>query len=195
MNSTPPGEQQLTRREGRTLLGVARQTIANELGIDHEAPPAGDMHSPVFGSHRGTFVTLKQKGNLRGCIGSLTADQSLVENIRTNALNAAFHDPRFSPLAAIEWDQIKIEISILTPPRKLDFASGQDLPGLLTPHQDGVVIRRGHASATFLPQVWHQLPRAEDFLAHLCLKAGLAAGAWRRSDLEVETYRVQSFSE
>jgi AmmeMemoRadiSam system protein A len=195
MNPTPAGEQLLTKREGRVLLDLARQTIAAELGIAHETPSARDKQFPVFTSQRGTFVTLKQDGNLRGCIGSLTATQPLVENIRTNALNAAFRDPRFSPLTAMEWSQIKIEISILSPPHKLDFASGQDLPNHLTPHQDGVVIRKGYASATFLPQVWKQLARAEDFLAHLCLKAGLAADAWRQGDLEVETYRVQSFAE
>ena len=146
-------------------------------------------------SHRGTFVTLKIAGELRGCIGSLTTNQPLTDNVRANALNAAFHDPRFAPLTAEEWPQVQIEVSVLSAPRKLDYASGEELPDRLSPHVDGIVIRSGYASSTFLPQVWKQLPRPQDFLAHLCLKAGLAADAWRKGNLEVETYQVQSFEE
>lgn len=186
---------QLSAQEGRLLLDLARQTIAVELGIDPAQPSDFDMRAPVFKMHRGTFVTLKKDGELRGCIGTLTADQPLGENIRANALNAAFRDPRFAPLTAEEWHQIQIEVSVLSPPRKLDYASGEELPGRLTPHEDGIVIRKGFACATFLPQVWKQLSRPQDFLAHLCLKAGLTANAWRRGDLEVERYRVQYFAE
>jgi AmmeMemoRadiSam system protein A len=153
------------------------------------------MHASVFATRRGTFVTLKKSGDLRGCIGSLTTHQSLSDNVRTNARNAAFRDPRFSPLAREEFDQVQIEVSVLSNPQKLDYTSAQELCDRLQPHVDGLVIRKGSASATFLPQVWKQLERPEDFLAHLCLKAGLKADAWRRADLEVETYRVQYFDE
>jgi AmmeMemoRadiSam system protein A len=195
MNPENPSVQQLSAEEGHLLLDLARQTIAAELGIIRVRPADFDMHASVLTMRRGTFVTLKKAGDLRGCIGTLTADQSLGDNIRTNAINAAFHDPRFPPLTAGEWPRIKIEVSILSPPRKLDYASGAELPGRLTPHEDGVVIRKGYASATFLPQVWKQLSRPQDFLAHLCLKAGLAADAWRQGDLEVERYQVQYFAE
>jgi AmmeMemoRadiSam system protein A len=92
-----------------------------------------------------------------------------------------------------EWPQVQIELSVLSTPRKLAYPSAEALPEHLTPRVDGVVIRKGYSSATFLPQVWKQLPRPQDFLAHLCLKAGLSASAWRKGDLEVETYQVQSF--
>ncbi len=187
--------QPLSPAEGQLLLQLARRTIAAELGIERADPSCPDAREAVMASHRGTFVTLKKAGELRGCIGSLTANQPLVENVRTNALNAAFHDPRFAPLTAEEWPQIQIEVSVLTTPQKLEYESGEELPARLTPHVDGIVIRKGHASSTFLPQVWKQLSRPQDFLAHLCLKAGLAADAWRMGDLEVETYQVQSFEE
>ena len=195
MNPESPSAQQLSVEEGHRLLALARQVIASELGMTQAQPADVDMHAPVFAMRRGTFVTLKKAGDLRGCIGTLTANQPLGENIRANALNAAFHDPRFPPLTAEEWPQIQIEVSILSPPRKLDYASGDELPGQLVPHEDGIVIRKGYASATFLPQVWKQLSRPQDFLAHLCLKAGLAADAWRQGDLEVERYQVQYFAE
>ncbi len=193
MNPETSDKRRLSAAEGLLLLALARQAIADKLGTAKTADI--DMDAPVFTMHRGSFITLKKAGDLRGCIGTLTADQPLGANVRANAVNAAFHDPRFPRLTAAEWPQIEIEVSVLSPPRKLEYASGEELPDRLVPREDGVVIRQGYASATFLPQVWKQLPRPQDFLAHLCLKAGLAADAWRQGDLEVERYRVQYFTE
>ena len=145
--------------------------------------------------HRGTFVTLTIKGELRGCIGSLEGREPIVDGVRHNAVNAAFHDPRFRPLGRQELDKVTIEVSILSEPQPLAYTDGEDLLGRLRPGTDGVIIRKGYASATFLPQVWEQLPDKEEFLTHLCLKAGLAPDAWRRGDLEVLTYQVQYFEE
>jgi AMMECR1 domain-containing protein len=77
----------------------------------------------------------------------------------------------------------------------LAFSDPEELLRKLRPNVDGVVVRRGHAGATFLPQVWEQLPKKEDFLDHLCLKAGLPRDAWRRAGLTVSTYQVQYFEE
>ena len=115
--------------------------------------------------------------------------------MRHNALNAAFQDPRFPPLSPEELDQIVIEVSVLTPPETLTYSDADDLVSRLRPGIDGVILRRGSASATFLPQVWKQLPRCQDFLSHLCLKAGLAAQSWREDHLQVEIYQVQYFEE
>ncbi len=194
MPSDATGES-LTPSQGLQLLAMAREAIAAELGLEQAQAPRPAENKPALTAHRSTFVTLKKEGTLRGCIGSLTANQPLAENVRTNALNAAFHDPRFSPLTAEEWPLVTIEVSVLTKPQILAYGSGEELPDLLTPHKDGIVIRKEYASSTFLPQVWRQLSRPQDFLSHLCLKAGLPADAWRAGDLEVETYRVQSFQE
>ena len=183
----------LTDEEGHFLLDLARRTIEDALGLAPEEPARPDLQTAALVSHRGVFVTLKMADQLRGCIGSLEADRPLVDNVRANARNAAFHDPRFAPLTVDEWPQVQIELSVLSTPRKLAYPSAEALPEHLTPRVDGVVIRKGYSSATFLPQVWKQLPRPQDFLAHLCLKAGLSASAWRKGDLEVETYQVQSF--
>jgi MEMO1 family protein len=183
--------------QGQVLVKLARQTIMEKLGMDVPGSVSQDLVSALgddcFDLHYGTFVTLKIKGQLRGCIGSLTSTETVAEGVRRNALNAAFHDPRFSPLTLDELDRITVEVSILTEPQPLSFRGGQDLINKLRPHVDGVIVRKGYARATFLPQVWDQLPLPEDFLSHLCMKAGLSSHAWKDSDLEVLTYQVQYF--
>jgi len=149
----------------------------------------------VFQEKRATFVTLKIKKQLRGCIGCLTPSETILEGIQRNAINAALNDPRFPALTGPELEQAEIEISILTNPQKLDYADGNDLLNKLRRDIDGVIIGQGMARATFLPQVWEQLPRTEDFLAHLCIKAGLSPDEWQRGELEVSIYQVQYFHE
>ncbi len=185
-----------TPSQGQRLIQVARATIAEQLGIDHDAPhPAESADDSCFDQPRATFVTLTIDGQLRGCIGSLEAREPLLESVRHNAVNAAFHDPRFSPLSRAEFDKIDIEVSILTPSRPLNYKDDKDLTAKLRPHVDGVILRKGFAGATFLPQVWDQLPDVEDFLGHLCRKAGLSANTWKTDKLEVMTYQVQYFHE
>jgi len=115
--------------------------------------------------------------------------------VKRNAINAAFNDYRFSPLTAKEFAKVEIEISILSEPEPLEYKDSNDLIKKLRPNVDGVIIRKGYASATFLPQVWEQLIRPEDFLSHLCAKAGLPSDSWKNSKLEVLTYNVQYFEE
>ena len=110
-------------------------------------------------------------------------------------MNAAFHDYRFSPLSKDELHDIRFEVSILTLPERLEYQGADDLVSKLKPGVHGVIIGRGRASATFLPQVWKQLPEPEEFLSRLCLKAGLSMDAWRRDHLQVQTYQVQYFEE
>jgi AmmeMemoRadiSam system protein A len=189
----------LSPDQGQWLLRLARATIAEQLGRplpqDQKRALTDQLQHPVYACPCGAFVTLTLNGGLRGCIGTLTSKKTLVDNVRENAINAAFHDPRFPPLTPKEYDEMKIEISVLERPRPLAYCDADDLPGRLRPGIDGVILHKGGSSATFLPQVWKQLPRSQDFLSHLCLKAGLPAQAWRDGDLRVETYQVQSFEE
>ena len=199
MDNQQDPDAKFTEEQGRVLVKLAHHTIMEKLGRKRsKSEPDTDAHNlqdEVFKSHRGTFVTLKIKGQLRGCIGNLTARETVWEGVRHNAINAAFHDPRFSPLTVKEFDQTEIEVSILSEPRPLEFRDGVDLTQKLRVNVDGVIIRKGHASATFLPQVWQQLPRPEEFLSHLCMKAGLPSDAWKDPQLEVLTYQVQYFEE
>ncbi|MDA8165060.1 MAG: AmmeMemoRadiSam system protein A [Desulfobacteraceae bacterium] len=190
---------QLTREQGQVLVRLARRTLEARLGA---TPPGAEqealtsaLQEELLRENRGTFVCLKSGGELRGCIGSLVGDAPLAEGVRRNAVNAAFQDHRFLPLGAGELGRVRIEVSVLTPPQPLAFADGADLIAKLRPHVDGVIIRKGLAGATFLPQVWEQLPQADSFLAHLCRKAGLPPDTWRYPGLEVMTYQVQAFSE
>lgn len=185
----------LTEEEGRYLLSVARKTIDDALSNrkDERGPGAGV--SEKFSERRGTFVTLTIEHNLRGCIGHIIPQESLLEGIRINALNAAFRDPRFRALTKREWEKVKIEISILTEAKSLDYADGGDLLEKLRPGIDGVILKKGYCQATFLPQVWEQLPDKKEFLSHLCMKAGLDHDAWKKEELEVSVYQVQAFEE
>jgi hypothetical protein len=189
----------LTPEKGQILVMLARSTLMDKFGLPPAPADADRLRSALsdasLQSRCATFVTLKLQGRLRGCIGSLSASDPLAEDVRRNAIDAAFHDPRFAPLTAKELEQVAIEVSVLTEPRPLAFSDPEELLRKLRPNVDGVVIRQGHAGATFLPQVWEQLPKKEDFLDHLCLKAGLPRDAWRRAGLTVSTYQVQYFEE
>lgn len=185
----------LTEAQGEYLLLEARKTIQDRLSGKKEIPQKTKDLPTVFQERRGTFVTLTSRGNLRGCIGHIIPQESLIEGIRENAVNAAFRDPRFSPLTGDEWKNVHIEISILTEPKPLTYTDGKDLLNKLRPGIDGVIIKKGFHQSTFLPQVWDQLPDKKAFLNHLCLKAGLSGNAWKKGDLEVSTYQVQAFEE
>ena len=112
-----------------------------------------------------------------------------------NARNAATRDPRFPPVQPDEAGKIKIEISVLTEPQPLRFSSPEDLLDKLQPGEDGVVLKIGSQGATFLPQVWEQLPDKVEFLDHLAQKAGCAPDDWRGKDVKVSIYHVEAFKE
>ncbi len=199
MVSLRASRQTLSEAQGHALVALARQTLLahfnRSLPEDQAAALERQIKDPVLNQLCGTFVTLKKNGRLRGCIGSLEGRQPLVEGVRSNALNAAFHDPRFSPLDSRELDRISVEVSVLTEPHSLDYRDVDDLLAKIRPGVDGVTIRKNFSGATFLPQVWEQLPETEEFLSHLCMKAGLPADTWRDGELAVEIYQVQYFEE
>jgi AmmeMemoRadiSam system protein A len=185
----------LTEEEGQYLVETAKRTIQEALFNPKDKSQPDSVSSPKFQERRGTFVTLTINGALRGCIGHIIPQESLMEGVRVNAMNAAFRDPRFRPLSQNEFDKIKVEVSILTEPKPLAYTDANDLLSKLRPGTDGLIIRKGYHQATFLPQVWEQLPNKKDFLTHLCFKAGLAGDAWTYDKLEVHTYQVQAFEE
>ncbi|RJR29707.1 MAG: AmmeMemoRadiSam system protein A [Desulfobacteraceae bacterium] len=185
----------LTEEEGKHLLSIARKTIERRLFNQEEGASIDQADSPQYKEKRGTFVTLTIEGGLRGCIGHILPQETLIEGVRINAVNAAFKDPRFRPLSPKEWKNVKIEVSILTYPAPLAYSDAKDLLGKLRVGKDGVILKKGFHQATFLPQVWEQLPRSEDFLTQLCYKAGLNGDAWRREKLDVSVYEVQAFHE
>lgn len=127
------------------------------------------------------FVTITINDELRGCIGSLEPIQELYKDIIENSINAAFRDPRFPGLSKEEFDEIKIEISILSIPKKLEFKDSDDLLKKIN-NKMGLILKKGSYQSTFLPQVWEQLPDKIQFLEHLSQKAGLPKDTWKSSE-------------
>ncbi len=199
MQNRNDSRRPLTPEQGAALVALARQALVRHFG---ETTASADtqrletrLSDQALQARCGTFVTLKIDNQLRGCIGSLSASAPIAEGVCVNALNAALHDPRFSPLGKKELEAVHIEVSVLSEPVALAYTDAEDLLARLRPGLDGVIINSGFASATFLPQVWDQLPQPEPFLSHLCVKAGLPADQWRKGDLAVQVYQVQYFEE
>ncbi len=190
-------KESVVRKEGAALLKLARKCIAgNFKGKDIEDQKISNGISKGFlEKKRGVFVTLHKKGRLRGCIGNIEPVKTLLQGVRENAVFAAFNDSRFSPLTLDELNLIDIEISILTKPERLVYKGTKELLSSLVPGIDGVILEKDHHRATFLPQVWDQLPEPEKFLTQLCMKAGLSASEWEKNGLAFHTYQVQSFGE
>ena len=175
---------------GELLLPIARAAIASALGLGAQAPEdASCLQQPGA-----CFVTLTQRGQLRGCIGSLEARRSLLADVKANAVAAALQDPRFAPLTPGELALTRVEVSLLSPLQEMHFASEADALAQLRPGIDGVVFSFGRHRSTFLPQVWEQLPTATEFMAQLKRKAGLAADFWDPA-VRLQRYSVAKWQE
>jgi len=185
----------LSQEERHILLQLARDAL--ERGVRGQKLPPLDWASlpPRLREPGASFVTLTRHGKLRGCIGALEATQPLAEDVREHAIAAALYDPRFPPVTPEELPEIRLEVSYLTPLQPVSYTTPQELLHILRPGVDGVVISDGWRKATFLPQVWDQLPDPETFLDHLCVKMGAAPGCWHREPLKVWIYQVEKFHE
>jgi len=185
----------LTEQEKMKLLRVARAAIT--AAVKRAPLPAIDVdaQTPLLRDDGASFVTLTKDGRLRGCIGTMEAHQPLIRDVQEHAVAAAMSDFRFPAVKIGELAEIRIEISRLTALQPLDYATPDELLQLLRVGIDGVLIAAGGRQATFLPQVWEQLPEPEVFLSHLCTKMGAAADVWKEQPIEVFIYQVEKFSE
>ena len=178
--------------KGELLLSIARTSIAEALGLENngypEEPPAWLLKDGAC------FVTLTQKDQLRGCIGSLEPHRPLIDDVKSNAKSAAFKDPRFEPLSADELAKTEVEVSLLSATEPLHFSSEEEALSQLRPGTDGVIFECGHHRSTFLPQVWEQLPSTATFMAHLKNKAGLSADFWS-DEVKLSRYTVSKWKE
>lgn len=176
---------------GQALLAIARNAIADKLGV---ARPAEPPVSPELSRPGAVFVTLMKHGELRGCIGSLEAWRPLRDDAMANACAAAFNDPRFEPLQAEELPDIRVEVSLLSAAQPMSFTSETDAVGQLRPNIDGVVLEYDRHRGTFLPQVWDSLPDPRQFMAQLKRKAGLSPDFWS-TDIKLSRYTVDKWKE
>lgn len=179
--------------QGKILLQIARHAICQSLRVACIPAPVDD-HMFWLSRPGATFVTLTQRGELRGCIGSLRACDPLIDDVSNNAVSAALRDPRFMPLGADELNSLGVEVSLLSELQPLRFASEADALAQLRPDIDGVVFEYGSYRGTFLPQVWESLPQPEQFLAKLKSKARLPENFWA-ADIKLSRYTVSKWRE
>jgi uncharacterized protein len=175
---------------GLALVTTARRAIGAELGRANGRWP----EHVALSASGASFVTLFHRGALRGCIGTLKAHRPLGIDVRVNALSAAFHDPRFPALTSGEFDELSVEVSLLSAAERLSVADEAELLRRLEPGIDGIILEYAGRRATFLPQVWATLPLARDFLAELKLKAGIPADFWSAA-VNVQRYAVTKWKQ
>ncbi len=184
--------------EGEYLVRLARKSIeyymerGSVLEVD---PPYSKLKDPY-----GAFVTLNTypEGNLRGCIGYPEPVLPLYKAVIRAAIAAAFEDPRFPPLAKEEIDRVTVEVSILTPPERIDdkVENRLDLPKLVTVGKHGLIVRRGVYSGLLLPQVAVEYSwDPEEFLSQTCMKAGMWVDCWLKEGTEVYRFSAEIFEE
>ena len=183
-----PDEDTLNSEEKQALLGIARSAIAGELNM--KKPPPAPVSSPRLESRSGAFVSLHKRGALRGCIGRFESQGPLIETIKDMAKAAAFEDPRFPPLKPNELDEVDVEISVLTPMRRIDDLEEIEVG------RHGLYMVRGPMRGVLLPQVateYHWDRQA--FLEHTCQKAGLEKDCWRDDRTEIFVFSAEVFGE
>lgn len=177
---------------GDTLLRLARASIATAFE-DAQTPIPGDAWLTV---PTAVFVTLRiaTTGDLRGCVGSIEASRPLGEAVVWAARAAAFRDGRFDPLSAVELDQVRLDVSTLSPLEPLPVQDERDAIAQLARRRPGVVFQDGHRRSVLLPQVWDAVPDPSEFLRHLKLKAGLSPTFWS-SAVRLDIFTCEEFEE
>ncbi|OCL83558.1 AmmeMemoRadiSam system protein A [Arcobacter porcinus] len=174
----------------RLLLDLARKSILQKFDKNIEIDKILlKQKYPFLSEKRASFVTINKDGKLRGCIGSLIATKSLLDDLLSNSYMAAFEDPRFFELSETEFKECEIELSILSHPKELIYKDFDDLKEKLIPNIHGVILEFDGRRSTFLPQVWQMLPKFEDFFAQLCYKGSFEIDENFRP--KVYTYEVE----
>jgi AmmeMemoRadiSam system protein A len=175
------------------LLALARRSIDLAFAANWPAQPDQSLQPPLDIA-RASFVTLRIGKQLRGCCGNLHATRALGEDVWRNAWAAAFADPRFAPLEHDEWPEAHVHLSVLGPLHAMPVSSEEELIASLQPHVDGVILEREGTRATFLPDVWADVPEPIEFIRHLKQKAGWPANTWSPL-IRVWRYHTESFGE
>jgi uncharacterized protein (TIGR00296 family) len=190
------GMERLSLNEGTYLVKLARKTIEVYLSGKMPAPP--DDAPEKLRRKQGVFVTLYTypERELRGCIGIPLPEYPLIEATMRAAIASATEDPRFPPVSLEEMSSIIVEVSALTPPEEIKFTDPKELPNMIKIGEDGLIIEAGIYSGLLLPQVpveygWSP----EEYLMHLCIKAGLAPTYWLTGKMRLYRFSAQVFEE
>ncbi len=186
----------LDEENGRFIVHIARQSLEKYiLDNDHDSPDL-TLLPPELKEFGATFVTLTNNGRLRGCIGHTLARIPLAEDVAQNAVAAA-QDFRFAPVEKTELDDIRLEVTVLTPFQIVSYQDFDDLIGKLRVDIDGVMLTLGQKRALLLPQVWKRLPGPTRFLEAIAQKAGIPSQELRASPptVKVQVFQAQHFAE
>jgi len=185
--------------DGKFLVRLARKTV-DEYVTQKKKPETPEDTSDQLRLKSGVFVTLnsisENQVSLRGCIGRPYPTQPLVEATIDSAVDSAVNDPRFSPVTPAELDKIIIDLSVLTPPKKIEYTKPEELLNLVTVGRDGLIAARGMWRGLLLPQVpvdWNW--NTQEFLEHTCNKAGLPENAWKDTETEFMSFQAEIFGE
>lgn len=181
--------------EQKKLLEISRDTLLFYFENSKKIELDSKKLNKKFLEKKATFVTLTLGDQPRGCVGNILPKFPLYKDIINNSLSAAFADPRFPNLKKDELNNTKIEISVLSKPKRIIFDSIEDLLKKIKPFEHGIILQSSFHQATFLPQVWEDLPDKRDFLTNLSMKAGLSADAWKDPEVEYFNYTIEHFSE
>jgi len=178
----------LTAKLKKTLLKIARESITS--AVNNKKLPEYEIKDPVLNTKCGSFVTLQINGNLRGCIGNITAETPLWQTVRNMAVESALRDPRFYPLTPGELEKADIEISVLSPLRKIKEIEE------IKVGEHGIFIKNGFYQGLLLPQVatnygWDR----NTFLEQTCYKAGMSSNCYREKDTEILIFSAAVFGE
>ena len=177
----------LTKKEQRELLKIARDAIVTV--VTNGNTPSAQTASPGLNGPNGCFVTIKQQGRLRGCIGNFLSDQPLYRLTQEMARSAATRDPRFYPMKPHDLDDFHLEVSVLSPLRKVAAIEEIQVG------RHGIYIVKGSYRGVLLPQVATEYGWDRDtFLKHTCLKAGLPEDAWE-TECDIFIFSAQVFGE
>ncbi|BDH79143.1 MAG TPA: TIGR00296 family protein [Methanothermobacter sp.] len=184
----------LSKEDGRLLIKVARKAIRTYLEEGRIMDP------PRVPSHlrekMGVFVTLNKNGDLRGCIGFPEPIKPLIEGVIEAAVASATSDPRFRPVTLEEFEEIQIEVSVLTKPEPIKVKDPREYPERIKVGVDGLIIEKGPYKGLLLPQVAVEWGfDEEEFLCNTCLKAGLPPDCWYDQDTRVYKFQAQIFQE
>jgi AmmeMemoRadiSam system protein A len=185
---------ELTPDEQAQLLVIARGSIQHGFVNDRPLAIEPSRLTGALTEPHGNFVTLTQRGTLRGCVGTLKGSCALAENIAVTAFSAARDDTRFAPLSAAELEQTRIEISVLSRPEPIQARSFPELLAKLRPCIDGLLVQDGWHRGTLLPKVWERFPDPREFMTQLMAKAGLPDNYWSDS-IQFHRYETISFAE
>ncbi len=178
----------LNNDQKKILIQVAKETLLNI--VYGRKPPEFDIDDEILNKECGAFVTLHMNGGLRGCIGNISAQIPLWKTIRKMTVEAALHDPRFPSVTPAELDEIDIEISVLSPLKKVDNLSEIEVG------KHGILIKRGFNQGLLLPQVATEYNwNTTEFLENTCQKAGLDKNCYKKDDCEILIFSAIVFSE